>query len=286
MQDQIQRFLFEESDIRGEIVTLDESWRETIKNHDYPEAVQNLLGEMLVATTLLVETLKFEGKITMQATSEGPVTVMVAESTSDHKVRGVARWKGLVPMFNIDQQFKNGQIVISIEPEKGNSYQGIVPVVGSTISEAIEHYLKQSEQLPTRLVLGANAERAVGLLVQRMPNQIDDDDWERIQYLTETMKRDELLEATPETIIKRLFHEDDLRMFDREDIAFQCTCSRERVSNTLHGMGHDDVMELLDQEGAIRVKCEYCNTLYEFDAIDIEQLFINAIQPTVSNKPQ
>ncbi len=286
MRDQIQRFLFEESNIRGEIVTLDDSWREILSNHDYPDALRNLLGEMLAATTLLIETLKFDGKITMQITGEGPVNIIVAEATSDHSIRGVARWKGVVPMYDIQKQIGEGQIVISVEPRSGERYQGIVPIVGLTIAEALEHYLKQSEQLPTRLVLGANGERCAGLLIQRLPEQEEDDDWDRVQYLTNTMKREELLEVNSETVIRRLFHEDDLRMFEKQDIRFECGCSRERVANTLRGLGQDEVDDLVKQEGDIQVKCEYCNNLYVFDAVDAAALFTSTPQPTVTTKPQ
>ena len=286
MRDQIQRFLFEESNIRGEIVSLEQSWQQMNSHHDYPDAVLMLLGEMVAATTLLVETLKFDGKITMQATGKGPVSLIVAEANSNKTVRGVARWQGHVPSMDLQKQLGEGQVVISIQPDKGEAYQGVVPLEGSTIGEALEHYLKQSEQLPTRFVLGANHEKVVGLLVQRLPEDQEDDDWDRVQLLVNTLGRDELLTQTTETIIHRLFHDDVIRLFDKESITFECGCSRERVASAIYGMGKSDVQELIQQEGEVKVTCEYCNTSYRFDPIDVEQLFSDGVQPTVSSKPQ
>jgi molecular chaperone Hsp33 len=286
MLDQIRRFLFAQSNIRGEIVSLEHSWQQMNAHHDYPDAVEILLGEMVAATVLLVETLKFDGKITLQATGNGPVTLIVAEATSDKKVRGVARWNGHVPVRDLHQQIGEGQIVISIQPDKGEAYQGVVPAEGASIGEALEHYLKQSEQLPTRLVLAANSEKVVGLLVQRLPEDPEDDDWDRVQLLVNTLGSEEFLAVTPETIITRLFHEDDIRLFEKEAVRFECGCSRERVASAIRGIGEKEANELIKQEGEVKVTCEYCNKTYQFDPIDVEQLFYESIQPVVSTKPQ
>lgn len=280
MTDSLQRFLFENAAIRGELVQLEEAWAEVLARREYPEPVRKVLGELMAASVLLVATLKFEGSLTMQVQGNGPISLMVVESTSRRTIRGLAHWHGEVPLHDLAAQFGDGQLVITIEPEKGKRYQGIVTLEGERLSQALEKYLMQSEQLDSRLLLAADHYRAAGLLVQRMPGDDQGEDWQRINLLAGTLGSDELLQLDQHTIIHRLFHEEDVRLFDVEQVQFSCSCSRERIESALRKLGHDEVMVIIAEEGRIEVDCEFCNRQYHFDAVDVEQIFVQP-QPTV-----
>ena len=277
MSDTLQRFLFENAAIRGELVHLDATWQAALERHDYPEPVRNLLGEMMVASALLSATLKFEGTLTMQVQGNGPVNFMVVEATSRRTLRGLAHWKGEVPDRELAAQFGDGHLAITIDPESGERYQGVVALKGDSLADAIDDYLERSEQLATRMWLTANAESAAGLLLQKLPEQErDEDDWNRITTLGATLTEAELFGVSQQEVIHRLFHEEDVRLFEAEPVSFRCSCSRERVATALRGVGRDEVMDIIDKEGLVETHCEFCNRHYTFDVVDIEQLFVEA----------
>jgi len=280
--DALYRFLFEGSEVRGEIVHLDASWRAVLSRHPYPERVRNQLGEALAAAVLLTATLKLEGALILQVQGTGPLRTLVAQATHRRTLRGLARWDGEVPDGPLDAVFGSGQVVLTLEPEGGERYQGIVPLSGANLAEALEAYFRTSEQLGTRLRLAADGERAAGLLLQRLPGpsapggEGDDLDWTRLVTLANTVRAQELIKLPTKTLLHRLFHEEDLRLFEPEPVAFRCTCSRQRVEDTLRAMGQAEVESLLEEQGQIEVGCEFCNRTYRWDLVDARQLFAAA----------
>lgn len=275
--DTLQRFIFENAPIRGELVHLDASWQAIMERHDYPEPVRKLLGEMMAASALLVSTLKFEGTLTIQFQGKGPISLMVMEATNERNIRGIAKWEGDITEGTAKELLGSGMLVITIDPAKnGERYQGIVEICGDTLAECLEHYLTHSEQLDTHIWLAADDKQASGMLLQRLPGDMAEEehnDWERAVALADTIKSEELLELPAQEILHRLFHEDDLRLFDTEPLAFRCSCSHERVGNMLKSLGAEQIHEILAEEPEIEVGCEFCHQKYRFDKVDAEQLF-------------
>ena len=275
-RDTLSRFLFEHAEVRGEVVRLDATWRAVLECHDYPEPVRNLLGEMMAAATLLVATLKFEGALIMQMQGNGPVTLLVVECSSEFHLRATAKWREDLVPGDIAALLGQGKFVITIDPKSSSQiYQGIVALEGTTVAEVLEHYMLQSEQLETRLWLASDDEQACGLLLQRLPENAseDTDAWNRALNLGNTLSTPELLNLPPREILHRLFHEEDLRLFEPHPVSFRCTCSRERVANMLRLLGLDEVHSIIEEQGKIDVDCEFCNRHYSFDVVDVEQLF-------------
>lgn len=275
MRDLLQRFLFDDTAIRGELVQLDQAWQEVLSRHDYPQAVRDRLGEMIAAAALLAATLKFKGRLILQIQGDGPINLMVAEATAQKTLRGMAQWQGEVQTGDLQNQFGTGRLAITIDSGSGERYQGLVELTGDSLSAAIDGYLERSEQLPTRLWLAADGQTAAGLLLQKLPAvEQDNDAWTRLQALADTLTAGELLQVPFLQIIQRLFHEENVRLFTAEQVAFYCSCSRERVADVLVNLGEAEVQDILHTEGNIEVTCEFCNQRYSFDAVDAAQLFL------------
>lgn len=274
--DTLSRFLFEHAAVRGEVVRLEATWQAVLSRHDYPQPVRDLLGEMMAATALLAATLKFEGSLIMQIQGNGPVSLMVVECDSAFHLRATAKWQPDPQGTSLRELLGDGKFVITIDPKQGGqTYQGVVALEGNSIAAALEYYMLNSEQLETRLWLAADDQRACGLLLQRLPEQTaeDEDGWNRAAQLGATVQRSELLTLPGREVMHRLFHEEDIRLFDPEPVSFRCACSRERVSNMLRMLGLDEVRSILEERGQIDIRCEFCNQNYVFDAVDSEQLF-------------
>lgn len=295
MSDTLQRFLFEHAAIRGEVVQLEAAWQAVLERHDYPPAVREPLGQLFAASVLLAATMKFDGSITLQVRGDGPITLLVVDCSPHHgdeesgplyHVRGMASWNGEVPEGDLQSRFGNGSLVITIDPGAGSQrYQGVVALAGCSMADAIDDYLERSEQLPTRMWLVADEKRVAGLLLQRMPAEKGEDEeaWNRVTTLSATITDEELLELEQQEVIHRLFHEEDVRLFESQPVAFHCTCSSERVAETLRGMGREEVMGIIESEGAVEVVCQFCNRHYRYDAVDAEQLFTEQPQPEGSS---
>lgn len=307
MKDTLRRFLFENLAVRGELVHLDATWQAVLERHHYPLPVQNVLGQLMSAVSLLIATLKFDGQLIAQIQGNGPVSLMVVEGTSDNTLRATASIKEGFDKFsdeNLHALFGDARLVITLEPKKGERYQGIVNLSGENLADALTDYLLRSEQLDTDLWLSADNKQAAGLLIQKLPDtekvksssniisfdsaegNIDLDGWNRIQQLSSTIKDEELLELDAEEIIHRLYHEEDVRLFEPELISFRCTCSRERVANMLRSIGAEEVQSIIDEQNQIEVACEFCNHNYCFDAVDAEQLFSSQIPHPAPNTEQ
>jgi molecular chaperone Hsp33 len=274
MQDTLQRFLFEHAPIRGEIVRLDATWRAVLERHDYPPALRAVLGELMAACALLTATLKFEGSVTMQMQGSGPVRLIVVECTDAHTMRATAKWEGALPAGALPDLLGDGRCAISLVSNTGQqSYQGIVALEGRSVAQILEHYMMHSEQLETRLHLACDERHAAGMLLQKLPGHRDDDpdDWPRAVQLADTLTPRELLALPPGEILRRLYHEEAIRVFAPRQVSFLCTCSRERVAGMLRLLGRDEVAAMLRERGAIDVSCEYCNSKYRFDSVDAAQ---------------
>jgi len=276
--DTLSRFLFEHAGIRGNLVHLDASWRAVLEAHPYPEPVAARLGEALAAASLLAATIKFEGSLILQIQGSGPIRTLVAQATHARTVRGLARWEGEVPAVeSLSDQFGTGQLVLTIDQGRGQPYQGVIPLAGARLTDAIEHYFTDSEQIPTRLWLAAGPSRASGLLLQRLPEAgATEEDWNRVTLLADTLTPKELLGLSTEPLLHRLFHEETVRLFEPEPLSFRCGCSRSRIADMVKLLGESDIDSLLDEHGAIEVTCEFCNRLYRFDPVDARQLFAGA----------
>lgn len=276
MSDTLQRFLFEHAPIRGEIVQLAATWQAVTERHDYPAPLRIILGELMAAGALLAATLKFDGTLILQLHGKGPVKLIVVECTAGHAMRATAKWEGDIPQGNLRTLLGNGRFAISLVPESGQQgYQGIVDLDADTIAAAFEHYMATSEQIETRLWLACDDTRAAGLLIQKLPERetADTDAWPRIGHLAGTVQPQELLALAPQSLLQRLFHEEDLRVFEPRPVYFRCSCSAERVTGMLRMLGQNEVRSVIAERGEIEVHCEFCNRRYVFDAVDSEQIF-------------
>jgi len=288
-KDTLKRFLFENISIRGELTQLNKSWQAIIDKHDYPPVVRDVLAQMLVAGVLLAATLKFKGRITLQIQGSGDLPFVVAECSSDYAIRGLAHYNQDIQDASLKKLVGDGQLAITLETENsGERYQSIVELVGETVADAIEHYLETSEQLSTRLWLKSNDNAAAGLLIQKLPpesideenlvqTQQDEDGWNRVEQLSATIHEEELLSLSADDVIHRLYHEEDVRVFDPEPVFFRCSCSKERVANMLKSLGHEEIKAMLVEQSIISISCEFCNHPYDFDAVDAEQIFTDSV---------
>ncbi len=271
--------MFEQAAVRGEIVSLDGSWQEVLRRADYPLALRTLLGELTAAATLLIATLKFDGSLILQMQSDGVIKLLVVEVTSSRTLRATARWDGEILRDDFSALLQGGHLVLTLDPKQKDqqAWQGIVPLQGQCVADAMMHYMRQSEQIDTRMVLAADDKRAAGLLIQRLPDvpQGDTDAWDRAVHLAATLQRDELLTLSSRQVLHRLFHQETVRLFDAEPVSFYCDCSRERVANMLRMLGQDEVASILTDSETIDVTCEFCGQAYQFDAVDAAQLWLD-----------
>ncbi len=280
--DQIQRFLIQDTAIRGQLISLDASFKEILNRVDVKGRSAAILGESLAAICLLASTIKIDGKITLQIRGDGDLHMLVAQATSERTIRGLIRGhierddpRDLKDIFNSDH------IVLSIETGNAKPHQGIVPLEGDNISKALKSYFAHSEQLPTQLWLVASAESVSGLLLQQMPetknikasNEPKDDDWQRVQLMANTIKDEELLELSSAELLYRLFNQDDVQLFDAEPVRFDCSCSKKRTVEMITSLGKTEVDELLTERDDVEIICEFCNQTYTFDRVDVAEIF-------------
>jgi molecular chaperone Hsp33 len=281
-RDSRHRFLLERTRVRGQWVHLDATWQAVLERAEYPGEVGRVLGETLAAVALLSATIKFSGSLIVQIQGDGPISMLVAQATAERTLRGLAHWRREVVRGDLAQMFGQGRIVITIDPGPGmERYQGVVGLTGSGVADALSAYFHQSEQLPTRLWLCADGRAAAGLLLQRLPgDESDPDAWGRAVTLAETLSEDEILGLDAIDVLHRLYHEEDVRLFDSEPISFRCGCSRERVENLLRGLGADECQAILAEQGEVSVSCEFCNARYRFDVVDVERVFAASDSPS------
>ncbi len=278
-KDILQRFLFENAQVRGEIVHLETSFQTIINQHNYPPILQKILGEMLVVVNLLCASIKFNGRVTVQFQGKGKLKLLLAQSTHELNMRGLAQWQGELSATELQAELKAGLLAITMDPQDSthNRYQGMVAWHGDSLAHSIEGYFIQSEQIPTRLWLAVDEQRAAGFLIQALPHDgMKDDesaDWEHISLLTDTLTAHELLNLDHKTLLRRLYVEEDVRIFAPTPVSFRCTCSTQRSENALRMLGREEVDEELNQKQQVVVTCEFCNNEFVFDRVDIERIF-------------
>ncbi len=274
-QDCLRRFLFEDLGLRGEWVRLQNSWQETKQYQPLSDQVQEKLGQALASVVLLSATIKFEGSLILQAQGDGQLKALVAQSTHDRKVRGLARHDKGLPEGSLSEMMGNGRLVITVEPKKGEPYQGIISLAGQELADVISNYFLQSEQLKTQVWLFANDTHAAGLFLQELPAQENyEADWERISILANTVTKDEMLTLDSEDMLYRLFNEEKVRLFDAEPVEFECGCSRQEIERTLFSLGRSELENILAEKEIIEVGCEFCGEQYQFDKVDVENLLL------------
>jgi molecular chaperone Hsp33 len=273
--DSIQRFTFDNTDVRGELVGLHKSFQAVLSKHDYPEALKRELGKLMVASALMGATLKYEGRLCLQVRLPGDVSLIQAETTNTGEMRAIARYDESKHDDIKAVELQGGQLVITLEPAVGKPYQGVVPLDSNHLNEAFEYYFKQSEQLGSRFWLVSDGTLASGLMLQELPasKQADPDAWDRLSHLASTLKDDELLSLNNETILHRLYHEEEVRLYEVTPLHFACTCSKERTGNAIAQMGYDELMDIIEEQNKISIDCQFCLQHYSFGKQQIADLF-------------
>lgn len=280
--DASQRFIFENADIRGEIVRLHRSYLDTVLGKHYPEPVAALLGQFLAASALLCSTIKFDGRLVIQARSEGEVTVMMGECTSSGEVRGIARYAQTPSSEQFSELLRDGNLVITIDTRKGEPHQGIVELEGSNLAECLQAYFYQSEQLGSMFYFAADKDHVAGLMLQQLPAQLHKDEeersrhWEHFSTLARTLTDAELLSLPNADILNRLYHQEELRLFAPRALKFACSCSREQTARAVAALGKVEVDEIIAERGGVEISCEFCGTEYNFGPGELALLFERA----------
>ncbi len=286
MSDLRQRFFIDNSPVRGEVVHLEEALQTILAQRDYAPAVRVLLGEMLSATALLASTLKINGRISLQIQASGTFKWAMAECNHLGEVRALAdyeedpRFAEAESSSTVLQSLVSPVLFINIEPEFGERYQGIVPLDQKDLAGCLMQYYDLSAQIPTRIVLASDDQRAGGLLIQLLPRnneeeqrRVDEDLWPRLKMLTETLKKDELVSLEANEILYRLYNEEEVRLPETEQLKFGCTCSKERCAVALEQVGIQAVRETLEFQNPIEMDCQFCNSKYTFSAEEALGLF-------------
>jgi molecular chaperone Hsp33 len=274
-QDCLRRFIFEDLSIRGEWVRLHTSLIQakqfqTLVN----EQVDSQLGQALAGVVLLSATIKFQGSMIMQLQGSGDMKALVAQATHERKIRGLVRSADNVKGDNLKQMMGNGHLVLTVESEISEPYQGIVPIEEDSLAAVLQTYFIQSEQLDTRLWLFANKTHAAGLMIQELPDGKGDKlDWERVNLLASTITGEEMLSLDSEQMLHRLFNQEKVRVYEPEVVEFYCNCSRQKISDTLKTLGQEELVDILSKQGVIEVDCQFCGEQYRFDSVDVEAIF-------------
>ncbi len=299
MNDHLLRFQFVGTAVRGEWLELGPAWREVVSRHADEDVATELLGELTAAAMLLSATIKHTGRLTAQIMGDGPISLMVVECRASGTFRATVKRSSDIAMPDSESPDAtellnpNGsaRFAITIDPRNDGqtAYQGIVPVEGSSVATILERYMDRSEQLPTRLWLAANSHRTVGLLLQKIPlaaSEIDHDidAWDRMQKLADTLSRSEMLATEGDTLLHRLFWQEQCSAIESRPLRFECGCSRERVATMLRMLGAYELDGLIAERGEVAVNCDYCNTPYRFDAIDVRSLFEPVVSPTTPTR--
>ncbi|HLV29850.1 MAG TPA: Hsp33 family molecular chaperone HslO [Burkholderiaceae bacterium] len=312
MTDTFKKYLMADNSARVQAVKLESSWQSGLAHQPYPACIQRLLGELSAAAVLLATNIKFKGSLVLQLQGDGPVTLIVVECTSELTFRATVNLRDpeLVPADGTLQSLLNangsGRFTVLLDPgreSKMKPYQGIVPMEGATVAEVLEAYMRDSEQLDTRMWLAANDQKASGLLLQRLPDaggiathdapsgaeasegrnaESRAESWNRLSHLAATLSTPELLETDIDTLIRRLFWQESLVELESSTVSWHCPCSRARVSNMLRMLGREEIESLLQEREKVSVACNFCGKPYEFDAVDCAALFVENLDESRS----
>ena len=286
--DALQHFLFDHTPIRGNLVHLNNTYQQVLQHQSLPTVLKHALGELMAASALLTATLKMDGVMVLQLQSKGALKLLVVECSSDLNIRATAKWDETQTSQMAEYRFvdlvKNGQFVITLDPKEGEAYQGIVPIEGESIADMLQNYMLRSQQIDTSLWLYCDDISACGMLLQKLPdfggtvesskkalNQ-DADAWNRMNHLANTVSNDELQNLAAETLLTRLFVDEDVRLFEPKPTQFYCSCNQNSVASMLRMLGEDELKSIVAEFGKIEVNCDFCNMQYVFDALDASQI--------------
>jgi molecular chaperone Hsp33 len=275
--DALQRFSFDGADVRGELLGLEVSIQGALAQQPYPEAIKHKLAELMAGAALLASMVKLKGRLSLQVQSNGPLRMLMAEISNNTDLRAVAsknpdtEWSQLTA----ETWPENARLALTLEPEGGKRYQGIVEMNGDSLAATIETYFAQSEQLPTKVWMLRSEQRLRALVLQRLPTSAnaDADAWERLVMLADTLKDDELLHLPNDAILHRLFHEETVRLYDPIALQFKCSCSKHRIGNALRQLGRKEIDEILLELGKVTLDCQFCGQHYSYNQHQIEELF-------------
>lgn len=284
--DQLYRFMLERAGVRGAIVRLSGTWGAVSRQASYPPALSRILGETLAASALFTSHIKAGTSLSIQLRAGGPLTSLFTECSGEGELRGLAHWREPLPeALALPDLQSPAHLAITLEQRNGQRYQGMVPLESATLDQAFEAYFARSEQLPTRVRLAADGAHSVGIMIQLLPAEggaqaeQDPDGWQRSNLLLDTLGRDELLELDPETVLRRLFHEENVRLFEGRPLRFGCRCSRDKVEQMLRHLGPAETLPALDEHGHLEVTCEFCNRQYRFDRVDLDRIHSQSAAP-------
>ena len=278
--DILNRYLFDNLHARGELVNLSQTFQEIVAPHNYPSGVKNLLGELVAATCLLTATLKFEGEIAVQLQGDGPIGYMAVNGNNLQEMRGIARMTSETNATVLKDLIGKGNMVITIRPKNGEPYQGVVALEEETLAQCLAHYFEVSEQIPTKIWLftDESTSQVAGTLIQLLPDAGDkaqqQADFEHLCQLTNTIKSDEIFSVDSQELLYRLYHQEEVRLFEPQAISYKCSCSEEKCLNAISQIEPSELDNIIVEQGSVSMTCDYCLTTYQFMRPQLEQ-FIN-----------
>ena len=276
--DQVYPFVFESLPVRGALIHMSRSWRRMLRDHDYDPIVQETLGHAAAATGLIAQSLKFDGAVTLQVQGSGDLRMLVMQCTNDLELRGMATPAEIVSAGSFDQLMEDAHCAITVDRGE-RPYQGIVEINKASLAASLENYFWRSVQVPSHVALVSNDELAGGLLLQQMPGQVmmNEDDWTRLGYIAATLKTSDFPGSDGLDLIGKLFAEDDVRVFESNEVMFRCRCSQQRAEEVLRMLGEEETRDALAEQESIEVTCEYCGRRRQFDSVDVSRLFADNV---------
>lgn len=275
--DTLQRFIFEHASIRGEIVHIEKTYQTLMSQRNYPPMVKHLLGEAVVSCLLLASSIKFEGSLNLQFQGDERLPLLLVQCDHELNVRAYAKYAEHLEIKDYASAFLEGQMALVINQyNQTQVYQSVVPIESTSMADNLMAYFAQSEQIATKVWLAVDDEKAAGMLLQLMPGQESlqrEQFWEFAVHLGQTVKEEELLTLDNEVLLHRLYHETELRLFEPRATRFKCRCSREKMEQVIISLGEKEALDIIKEQNQVEVNCDFCNTNYAFDAIDVTLLF-------------
>ena len=277
----VQKFMFAKLPIRGAFVVLEDVWQKIQSQNIYPDSIAQVLGELVAANILMTTGIKFKGKIITQIQDSNLFNLIVSECQDNMSIRATAKLvKNMDTAFSYHKCLSSGKLVVSVDSNSdGSIYQSVIALDGENLSETINMYMAQSEQLNSLFILAHTKDKVAGFMIQQLPEKNIEliHEVERIFFLANTLDNEELLNNDIVVLLNRLFNEDDLILFDKIVVNEFCTCSRQKVSKMLRSLGASELERVIEEEGAVKVKCEFCNTEYSFNSADVVHVFMSDI---------
>lgn len=276
-KDILNRYLFENLHARGELVNLSQTYQDIVALHDYPQGVKQLLGELVAATCLLTATLKFEGEIAVQLQGDGPIGYLAVNGNNRQEMRGIARMASETNATALKDLIGKGNMVITIRPTDGEPYQGVVALEQDTLAECLAHYFEVSEQIPTKIWLFTDEQssQVAGTLIQLLPDSGEKEqqqaDFEHLCQLTNTIKPEEIFSLASEDLLYRLYHQEEVRIFEPQAVSYKCSCSEDKCLSTISQIDPSELESIIAEQGSVSMTCDYCMTTYKFERPQLAQ---------------